>query len=139
MKKIILFIFSLFIFGNIFAIDAKIKPDTLKTSDEIFDMVEEVPEYPGGLEAMYKFLSDNMKYPKKARKKRIQGKVYIQFIVEKDGRVSNVTVLRGIGYGCDEEAVRVVKMMPKWKPAIQRGKNVRVRYKLPVSFVLSEK
>ena len=130
---------SLFLFGNIFASDSKITPDTSKTSDEIFDVVEELPEYPGGLEAMYKFLNDNMKYPKKARKKRIQGKVYVQFVVDRDGSITNVEVLRGIGYGCDAEAVRVVKLMPKWKSGKQRGKFVKVRYKLPITFKLTEK
>lgn len=105
-------------------------------AEEIFDVVEENPEYQGGLQEMYKFLGENMKYPPMARESGVQGKVYVQFVVEKDGKVNDVTVLRGIGSGCDEEAVRVVKMMPNWKPGKQRGKPVRVRYKLPVTFRL---
>lgn len=103
---------------------------------EIFVFVEEQPEFPGGEEALMAYLQSNIKYPQMAKELEIQGKVIIEFVVETDGSVTNVTVKRGIGGGCDEEAVRVVKAMPKWKPGKQRGKPVRVRYTLPVTFQL---
>ena len=84
------------------------------------------------------YLSSNIKYPEEAKEKGISGRVFIQFVIEKDGSVSNVKVMKGIGGGCDEEAVRVVKAMPKWKPGKQKGKPVRVNYILPVSFKLDE-
>ena len=80
------------------------------------------------------YLVENLNYPEKAKAKKITGKVYVSFVVEKDGSISNVKVLRDIGYGCGEEAVRVVKAMPRWKPGMQRGKNVRVQYTLPLNF-----
>jgi protein TonB len=82
------------------------------------------------------YLTSNIRYPEQARELDIQGTVFIEFVVEKDGSITNVVVKRGIGGGCDEEAVRVVKSMPKWKPGKQRGKPVRVRYTLPVRFQL---
>ncbi|MBO7540440.1 MAG: energy transducer TonB, partial [Bacteroidales bacterium] len=81
-------------------------------------------------------LVENLNYPEKAKAEKITGKVYVSFVVEKDGSISNVKVLRDIGYGCGEEAVRVVKAMPRWKPGMQRGKNVRVQYTLPLNFQL---
>lgn len=116
--------------------EIKIEADPEPVAEEIFDVVEESPEYEGGMKEMYAFLYANMKYPPMARESGVQGKVYVQFIVEKSGKVTDVQVLRGIGSGCDEEAVRVVKMMPDWKPGKQRGKPVKVRYKLPVTFKL---
>jgi TonB family protein len=104
---------------------------------EVFTVVEQMPEFIGGDEARVKFLSKNIKYPQKAKESGIQGTVYISFIVEENGSVSEVTVLRGIGGGCDEEAMRVVKMMPKWKSGKQSGKNVRVQFNMPIKFQLS--
>lgn len=104
--------------------------------EETFVMVEEMPEYPGGINKLMEYLSKNIEYPKAARESGIQGRVFVSFIVEKDGSISNVKVIRSIGGGCDEEAVRVVKAMPKWKPGKQRGKAVRVSYMLPVVFKL---
>ncbi len=103
---------------------------------EVFVIVEEMPDFPGGVGKLSEFLAKNIKYPQMARESGIQGRVFINFVVEPDGRVSNVKVIRGIGGGCDEEAVRVVKSMPKWKPGKQRGKAVRVSYNLPVNFKL---
>jgi len=103
---------------------------------EVFTIVEEMPSYPGGDAKMYEYLGKNIKYPQIARESSIQGRVFVNFVVEPDGSVSNVKVLRGIGGGCDEEAMRVVKTMPKWKPGKQRGKAVRVSYTLPVVFKL---
>jgi protein TonB len=103
---------------------------------EVFTIVEEMPGYPGGDAKMYEYLGKNIKYPQIARESSIQGRVFVNFVVEPDGSVTNVKVLRGIGGGCDEEAMRVVKSMPKWKPGKQRGKAVRVSYTLPVVFKL---
>jgi TonB family protein len=99
-------------------------------------MVEAEPEFPGGMEALMKYLSENIKYPEQAKKDKIQGKVYISFVVEKDGSVAGAKVLRGIGGGCDEEALRVVNAMPKWTPGKQRNTPVRVQFNLPVAFKL---
>lgn len=103
---------------------------------EIFMVVEEMPEFPGGVAKLGDYLAQNIKYPQMARESGVQGKVFITFVVEPDGHVSNVKVVRGIGAGCDEEAVRVIKNMPKWKPGKQRGKAVRVSYNVPVNFKL---
>ena len=103
---------------------------------EIFQIVEEMPAFPGGEAKLMEFVGKNIKYPQIARETGIQGRVFIGFVVEPDGSVSNVKLLRGIGGGCDEEAMRVVKSMPKWKPGKQRGKAVRVSYQIPVFFKL---
>ena len=103
---------------------------------EIFKIVEEMPSFPGGEAKLMEYVGKNIKYPQIARETGIQGRVFVNFVVEPDGSVSNVTVLRGIGGGCDEEAMRVVKNMPKWKPGKQRGKAVRVQYMLAVNFRL---
>lgn len=103
---------------------------------EIFQIVEEMPSFPGGEAKLMEYVLKNVKYPQIARESGIKGRVFVSFVVEPDGSVSNVKVLRGIGGGCDEEAMRVVKSMPKWKPGKQRGKAVRVSYMLPVNFQL---
>jgi protein TonB len=103
---------------------------------QIFMVVESMPEFPGGEPALYKYLAENIKYPQMAKESGIQGRVFVTFVVERDGRVTDVRVLRGIGGGCDEEAIRVVAAMPKWAPGKQRGKPVRVQYNLPVKFTL---
>ena len=99
-------------------------------------VVESMPEFPGGEAALYKFLGENIKYPQMAKESGIQGRVFVTFVVERNGSVTDVRVLRGIGGGCDEEAVRVVQNMPSWTPGKQRGKAVRVQYNLPVKFTL---
>ena len=102
-------------------------------------LVEKMPEFPGGQAALFKFLSENVKYPKEAVKKGIQGRVICQFVVEKDGSISNVEVVRSGGHHLlDQEAVRVISIMPKWKPGTLRGKPVRVKYTVPVNFRLPE-
>jgi len=103
---------------------------------EIFTVVEEQPGYPGGEESRIKFLTDNIKYPEEAKELGIQGKVFVTFVVEIDGSITDVRVLRGIGGGCDEEAIRVVKAMPRWVPGKQRGVPVRVQFNLPIKFTL---
>jgi Ca-activated chloride channel family protein len=102
----------------------------------IFSVVEQMPEYPGGEEALKEYLTKNLAYPEFAKENGIHGTVYISFVVEKDGSISDVKVLRGIGGGCDEEAIRIVKRMPKWIPAKQNVRTVRVQYNLPIKFNL---
>ena len=103
---------------------------------QIFMVVESMPEFPGGEPELQKFLYQNIKYPQMAKESGIQGRVFVTFVVEKDGSVTDVRVLRGIGGGCDEEAIRVVQKMPKWKAGKQRGKPVRVQFNLPIKFTL---
>lgn len=103
---------------------------------EIFQIVEEMPQFPGGEQKLMEFVAKNIKYPQIARETGIQGRVFVGFVVEPDGSISNVKLLRGIGGGCDEEAMRVIKSLPKWKPGKQRGKAVRVSYQIPVFFKL---
>lgn len=106
--------------------------------DEIFSIVEVMPEFPGGMSKLSEYLAQNIVYPVEARKAGIQGKVFVNFVVEPNGSVSNVKVMRSLGYGCDEEAIRVVKAMPRWTPGTQRGKAVRVSYNLPINFKLTD-
>jgi protein TonB len=123
-------------------VEEYIAPEVTKVEEEeieeaeIFTVVEESPSYPGGDAARIKFLQENIEYPQMARESGIQGTVYVTFVVEPDGRVSGVRVLRGIGGGCDEEAIRVVQKMPKWNPGKQRGKPVRVQFNMPIKFTL---
>ena len=107
-------------------------------NDSVFQIVDQMPEFPGGMEAMMKFVASNVKYPEAAKDKNIEGRVFVSFVVEKDGSVSNVKVLRGIGGGCDEEAVRVISSMPKWKPGMHKGEPVRVSYQIPIMFKLGQ-
>ena len=103
---------------------------------EVYQIVEQMPQFPNGEEAMMQYIAEQVKYPAEAKKADAQGRVFVGFIVEPDGGLSDFKVLRGIGHGCDEEALRVVKSMPKWKPGMQRGKAVRVQYLVPVNFKL---
>lgn len=110
---------------------------------ELFDYTQNepaegltAPEFEGGMDAFYKYLTDNIHYPEQAKAEGIQGRVLVRFVVRDNGDIVNVEVAKGIGGGCDEEAVRVVKAMPKWKPAIYEGKAVNVQYALPISFKL---
>ncbi len=103
-------------------------------NDKVLEKAEVMPQFPGGDQAMMKFVSENVQYPEEAKEKEISGRVLVGFIVEKDGSVNEVKIIRGIGGGCDEEAVRVVKAMPKWKPGKQDGKTVRVSYTMPFFF-----
>jgi protein TonB len=105
---------------------------------QVFLVVEETAAPLGGLSAFYEFVKSNMKYPAPAKRMDIEGRVFVQFIVEKDGSITDVQTVKGIGGGCDEEAVRVVQSSPKWKPAKQRGRPVRQRMVLPITFILSK-
>ncbi len=106
------------------------------TTDEIFTVVENMPQFPGGDAALLGYISKSVKYPAIAQENGIQGRVIISFVIEKDGLVADATVVRGVDPALDKEALRVVNNMPKWKPGEQRGKPVRVKYTLPVTFRL---
>ncbi len=107
-----------------------------ESKKEVFTIVEEMPAFPGGEAERNKFLAANIQYPQQATENGIQGTVYVSFVVDSKGNVTEVKILRGIGGGCDEEALRVVKMMPKWHPGKQNGKNVRVLFNMPIYFKL---
>jgi protein TonB len=102
--------------------------------DQPFSFLAEGAQPEGGLHAFYEFVSKKIKYPAQARRLGIEGKVFVEFIVERDGTLSNVRTIDGIGAGCDEEAARVVTMSPKWKPGKQRGKPVRQKMVIPINF-----
>lgn len=108
-------------------------------ADEIFTIVEVRPEPVGGMAAFMSYIAKNMKYPEKALRAKIQGKVFVQFVVNSDGSLVDFEVVKGIGGGCDEEAIRVISGAPNWVPGRQRGKPVRVRMMAPVFFVLKER
>jgi len=108
-----------------------------ETAEEIFTFVEEKAAFTGGEEAFRKFIGKNLNYPKAAKKAGIQGVVHVLFVIEKDGSLSDISIVKGIGGGCDEEAMRVLKMSPAWKPAKQRGKEVRSKLVLPIKFQLN--
>ena len=129
--------------------------DKPETQDEIFTVVEQMPEFPGGDKAFYKYLVDNIHYPKQAREAGVQGRVLVGFVVEADGRITEVqtvrfvpvidskektkpaTIAMNLQKELEDEAIRVIKAMPKWKPGKQRGKNVRVAYRCPITFTLN--
>ncbi|MES2276995.1 MAG: energy transducer TonB [Bacteroidota bacterium] len=105
--------------------------------NKVFIAVDQAASFPGGLEAFGSYLGKTIKYPAVARDKNVQGKVFVKFIVEKDGSLSDMEVKRGIGSGCDQEAMRALKNGPKWKPAMQSGKVVRSQYVVPINFSIS--
>ncbi len=116
--------------------EIEIEEEEMDVEEQIFVVVESMPQFPGGDGALFKYLSENIRYPKAARENGIQGKVFVSFVVEKDGKVTNIIILRGIGGGCDEEAIKVVQNMPVWIPGKQRGIPVRVQFNLPINFTL---
>ena len=123
------------------------QPDTLRMDTiekvaedvEIFGMVEEMPSFPGGEVKLVEYIAKNLNYPQEAIEKGIEGRVFVGFIIDVDGSVTDVKLLRGIGGGCDEEAIRVIKSLPKWRPAKQNGVFSRVSYQIPVNFKLDDK
>ena len=107
-----------------------------KVEDKVFDAVEQQPSFPGGQGAMFSYISNNLRYPQKAAENCVQGRVSVKFIVEKDGSISNVEVIQSVDPDLDNEAMRVIKNMPKWNPAKQNGTEVRAYYYVPVTFRL---
>jgi periplasmic protein TonB len=112
--------------------------DSVVTDNEIFVVNEQEPEYPGGIAEFYKFVVKEMKYPKDAQKEKQQGKVFVEFIVEKDGTVNQneVKVIKGVHPSIDAEAIRVMKLSPKWRPVKKDGRSVRMRMVMPFSFMV---
>ena len=105
--------------------------------DQVFTIVEQQAEFKGGMKKFYEYVFKKMKYPAQARRMGIEGKVYVQFVVERDGSITDVQAIRGIGAGCDEEAKKVIRESPKWNPGKQRGRAVRVRRVIPITFRLN--
>jgi periplasmic protein TonB len=103
---------------------------------QVFFIVEEMPEFPGGEAALRRFIANSIKYPQIAQENGIQGRVYVQFVVDRDGTITNASIARGVDASLDREALRVVNSLPKWKPGMQRGKPVKVSYTVPINFVL---
>ena len=116
--------------------DIEMEKTEEEVPDEIFTIVENQPEPVGGMKAFYEYIADNLKYPPAARRNSIEGRVYLEFVVEKDGSLTDVKILKGIGGGCDEEAMRIIQNAPKWTPGKQRGRPVRVKMVIPIYFKL---
>lgn len=114
--------------------EAKEAPADSTAKEDVFMVAEQMPEFPGGMKEMLKFLQENVKYPENAMKNNVQGRVIVQFVVEKDGTPTEFKVLRSVDPDLDAEALRVMKAMPKWKPGMQKGQVVRVKFTVPVSF-----
>ncbi len=117
----------------------QVKYEPVKAVNGVYSVVEKMPSYPGGDDARVQFMVGNIKYPETAVKNKVMGTVYVTFVIKADGSISDVKVLRGIGSGCDEEAVRVIKLMPKWNPGMEKGKPVDVQFNLPIKFTLDSK
>lgn len=117
---------------------AETKIAEIEDDNKEFLSVEVSPSFVGGVSEMYKFLGKTLKYPSAAQRQNVEGRVYMSFVVEKDGSITDVHVMKGIGFGCDEEATRAVKLMPKWISGKQNGRNVRVRFTIPVAFKLDQ-
>ena len=120
---------------NLFASPKEILPQE-QVEELVYDMVEVMPEFPGGVRAMLDFIKKNIQYPEIARKNGIQGRVIVGVVVDKNGSVTNLTILKSIDPYLDKEAIRVISSMPKWTPGVQNGKKVRVKFTVPVSFRL---
>lgn len=116
--------------------NTEIAEEEIIEEEEIFVVVETMPSFPGGMNKLMEYLQTNLHYPQLAKDLGIQGRVFVTFVIEKDGSVTDTRILRGIGGGCDEEAVKVVNNMPKWIPGSQRNRPVRVQFNLPINFTL---
>jgi len=116
------------------------KADAVEVAPEIFSTgaVEIQPQFVGGMSELVRFISKHLRYPPRAAQANVQGSVYVQFVVMTDGTIADVQTLKGIGFGCDDEAMRVIKAMPKWRPGSQSGRPVRVRFNMPITFTLQE-
>jgi len=134
MKKTLLF--SLLVLFGTFVM-AQNTVESVATEDEpVFTVVEQSPEFPGGMDALVQYLSTNIQYPEEAKANEITGRVFVSFVVEKNGSISSVKVIKCPQQILCDEAVRVIEAMPKWKPGRQAGKNVRTSYILPINFKL---
>ena len=133
MKKLIMM--SLMALLGLTTVSAQ-KTVVAQKNQKVFDVVEVMPEYPGGIQALFEYLSQNVKYPADAETQKVEGRVIATFIVETDGTINNVEVVRPVFPSLDAEALRVLSAMPKWTPGKQSGKEVRVKYTVPISFHL---
>ena len=133
MKFIVSLLFFFVISNTCFA---QIDSTKSQNTDEVFMIVEQMPQFPGGQTAMMEYLGKNTEYPSTAQKDKVQGKVYVSFTVDKLGFVKDIKVIRGVREDLDNAAIDVVRKMPQWSPGMQRGKAVNVRYNLPISFKL---
>jgi protein TonB len=133
MKKLI--IMSLMAMFGLTTVSAQ-KTVVAEKNQQVFDVVEQMPQYPGGIQALFEYLSQNVKYPADAENQKIEGRVIATFVVETDGSISNVEVAKPAFPSLDAEAVRVLTAMPKWVPGMQSGKAVRVKYTVPINFNL---
>ena len=133
MKKLIMM--SLMAMFGLTTVSAQ-KTVVAEKNQQVFDVVEQMPEYPGGIQALFEYLQQNVKYPEDAKKQKIEGRVIATFVVETDGSINNVEVVKPAFPSLDAEAVRVLSAMPKWKPGMQSGKAVRVKYTVPINFNL---
>ncbi len=126
----------LFLIVTLFAFDLKAQDKT--SNDEVFSKVDVMPEFPGGMDDLSYFFYTHLKYPEDAKKDKIEGTVYVAFIVDETGKVKNVRVIKGVSPSLDKEAIRVASQMPNWTPGKHNGKNVKVQFNLPVKFALAE-
>ena len=133
MKKLI--ILSLMALFGLTTVSAQ-KTVVAQKNQKVFDVVEQMPEYPGGIQALFEYLSQNVKYPADAENQKVEGRVIATFIVETDGTINNVEVVKPVFPSLDAEAIRVLQGMPKWTPGKQSGKEVRVKYTVPINFNL---
>ena len=133
MKKLI--IMSLMALFGLTTVSAQ-KTVVAQKNQKVFDVVEQMPEYPGGIQALFEYLSQNVKYPVDAEKQKVEGRVIATFVVETDGSISSIEVVKPAFPSLDAEAIRVLSGMPKWTPGKQSGKEVRVKYTVPINFSL---
>ena len=133
MKKLIMM--SLMAMFGLSTVSAQ-KTVVAEKNQQVFDVVEQMPEYPGGIQALFEYLQQNVKYPEDAEKQKIEGRVIATFVVETDGSINNVEVIKPAFPSLDAEAVRVLSAMPKWTPGMQSGKVVRVKFTVPINFNL---
>lgn len=130
MKKSVIVAFSLFLLSSLFA--------TNLFAQKVYKICDEEPTYPGGYISLMNFLSENIKYPEIAKANGMQGETLLSFIIEKDGTISNIEVLKSLSKECDEEAIRVLKLMPKWEPGKKKKKSIRFKMNMPISFLLTK-
>lgn len=116
--------------------DTLLAPEEEIVEQPIYNVIDQMPEFPGGMDKLLQFINDNMKYPTKAQTEGMQGKVIVQFIIDEDGYIIEPNIVRSVESSLDNEALRLIKMLPQWKPGTLKGKAVKVKYTVPVAFKL---